>query len=237
MGKKKTKTLLLSSHIDEVQQTFIYAKEIAYNYLMYKVRLYTFPWIKFENFEQVLNNFYATYFTGALFLPRNVMIEELSLLFKENTLNKAAFIKTIATFTNSPETFYQRLTNLLPKDFNIQSLFFLRFTHEVASPKFYLTKELHLPNQQSPHANETNEHYCRRWVSLKVLERIAKTKEEHVFDIQISKYPTDDDLSYLVLSSATKDPFKENQYRSISIGLLINKQLKKKVNFLEDKKI
>jgi hypothetical protein len=34
-----------------------------------------------------------------------------------------------------------------------------------------------------------------------------------------------------------KDPFKDNQYRSISVGLLINKQLKKKIAFLEDNNI
>lgn len=229
----KTKTLLLASNIDEAQRIFIYAKEIGYNYLDFNQRLYTFPWIKFENFEQVLNNFYASYFAGALLLPRAALVKEFSALIKKDTFDKVAFIKIFSFFAASPETFYQRLTNLLPKDFNIQSLFFLRFTHTKGSNNYYLTKELHLPNQQSPHGNETNEHYCRRWVSLKVLEDIVKTKKDHAFDLQVSKYP-DDDVSYLVFSSATKDPFKENQYRSISIGLLINKRLKKKIAFLED---
>lgn len=61
----KTKTLLLSKAIDESQKTFIYGKEIAYNYLNLNDRLYTFPWIKFERFDQVLNNFMASYFSGA----------------------------------------------------------------------------------------------------------------------------------------------------------------------------
>jgi hypothetical protein len=39
------------------------------------------------------------------------------------------------------------------------------------------------------------------------------------------------------LSSATKDPFNENYYRSISIGLLINKQLQRRLNFLTDPNI
>ena len=231
----KTKTLLLANHLDEAQRIFIYAKEIAYNYLGYSLRLYTFPWIKFENFEQVLNNFYASYFAGALVLPREVMIDQLKTLFQQKTFNKRVFIKIISEFTSSPETFYQRLTNLLPKDFNIQNLFFLRFTHKAGSSNFYLNKELHLPSQQSPHGNETNEHYCRRWVSLKVLKDIAKTEKDHVFDFQISEYPGN--ISYLLFSSATKDPFKDNQYRSISIGLLIDKQLKKKIAFLDDPKI
>ncbi len=232
----KTKTLLLASNIDEAQRIFIYAKEIAYNYLAFDQRLYTFSWIKFENFEQVLNNFYASYFAGALLLPRAALVNEFSTLIKKDTFDKAAFIKIFTSFSASPETFYQRLTNLLPKDFNIQSLFFLRFNYTEGNPNFYLTKELHLSNQHSPHGNETNEHYCRRWVSLRVLQDIARNKKDHAFDLQISKYP-DDDMSYLVFSSATRDPFKEDQYRSISIGLLINKQLKKKIAFLEDPKI
>ncbi|MGC1632722.1 MAG: helix-turn-helix domain-containing protein [Gelidibacter sp.] len=233
---QKTKTLLLASQMDDAQRTFIYAKEIAYNYLEYKERLYTFSWIKFENFDQVLNNFYASYFAGALILPKKSITEQLIALFEKEIFDKQLLLEIITAFNASPESFYQRLTNVLPKEFNIQDLFFLRFTHRAGSERFHLKKELHLSQQHSPHANETNEHYCRRWISLEVLKTISKTKEDHVFDLQISNYP-DDDMKYLVLSSATKDPFKENQYRSISVGLLINKQLQRRIAFLKDPKI
>ncbi len=33
------------------------------------------------------------------------------------------------------------------------------------------------------HANKTNEHYCRRWVSMRVLEEISKNEKDHIFDI------------------------------------------------------
>ena len=232
----KTKTLLVANHIDEAQRTFIYAKEIAYNYLNYKERLYTFSWIKFENFDQVLNNFYASYFAGSLILPQELLTNQVEKLFKKKTFDDKQFVQITQSFNASPESFYQRLTNILPKDFNIQNLFFLRFIHKKNSPNFYLTKELHLSHQHSPHANETNEHYCRRWMSLKVLKDIVNTNDKHVFNLQISNYP-DSNQSYLVLSSATKDPFKTDQYRSVSIGLLINQQLKRKIAFLNDKKI
>lgn len=232
----KTKTLLLADGIDEAQRTFIYAKEIAYNFLEITDRLYTFPWIKFKSFDQVLNNFYASYFAGALILPKDVLTLQLETIFEKESFNEALFIKTIKKFNASPESFYQRLTNVLPKDFNIHNLFFLRFTHKGDSERFFLKKELHLSHQHSPRANEANEHYCRRWVSLKVLNDISKSKKAHEFDIQISNYQGDD-TRYLVLSSATKDPFRDNQYRSISIGLLINKQLQRKLKFLEDSKI
>ncbi|MGH1387632.1 helix-turn-helix domain-containing protein [Kordia sp.] len=232
----KTKTLLLANGIDEAQRTFIYAKEIAYNFLKITDRLYTFPWIKFKSFDQVLHNFYASYFAGALTIPKNELTSQLETLFDKKTFDSASFLKTLDSFNASPESFYQRLTNILPKAFNIQNLFFLRFTYKTNSEKFHLKKELHLSHQHSPRANETNEHYCRRWVSLKVLKDISKSENAHEFDIQISNYEGDD-AKYLVFSSATKDPFKDNRYRSISVGLLINKQLERKLKFLEDTSI
>lgn len=232
----KTKTLLLTSEIDEAQRTFIYAKELAYSFLGIKDRLYTFPWIKFDTFDQVLNNFYASYFAGALIIPSVKIKTQLSEIFEKDTFDRSLFLKAIDAFNASPESFYQRLTNILPKEFNIKNLFFLRFAHEAGSRKFHLKKELHLSYQHSPHANENNEHYCRRWVSLEVFKNIAKSKKEHEFDLQISNYENVG-MKYLVLSSATKDPFKQNHYRSISVGVLINKQLQRKLNFLKDSKI
>lgn len=232
----KTKTLLLADGIDEAQRSFIYAKEIACHFLDIKDRLFTFPWIKFKNFDQVLNNFYASYFAGALLIPKAKLITQLDTVFEKEAFDEALFIKAMNAFNASPESFYQRLTNILPKAYNIQNLFFLRFTHKANSGKFYLKKELHLSHQHSPRANESNEHYCRRWVSLNVLKDISKNENTHEFDIQISNY-VNDDTKYLILSSATKDPFRDQQYRSISIGLLINKQLERKINFLGDKTI
>lgn len=232
----KSKTLLLNNGIDEAQRTFIYAKEIAYNFLEVQDRLFTFPWIKFNNFDQVLNNFYASYFAGVLAIPKVELTTQLDAIFKKNHFDENLFIQSMGVFNASPESFYQRLTNILPKAYNIQNLFFLRFTHKSGSGKFHLKKELHLSHQHSPRANETHEHYCRRWVSLNVLQDISKSKKSHEFDIQISNYASDD-TKYLVLSSATKDPFRDHQYRSISVGLLINKQLERKVKFLEDPSI
>lgn len=232
----KTKTLLINNETDEAQRTFIFAKEIAYNFLEIEERLYTFPWIKFDTFDQVLNNFYASYFAGALIIPSASVVESLQQIFDKQTFDASLFLKTIDRYNASPESFYQRLTNILPKAFNIQNLFFLRFTHKAGSGRFHLKKELHLSHHHSPRANENNEHYCRRWVSLNVLKSISESNNEHEFDIQISNYDGED-TKYLVLSSATKDPFRENYYRSISIGLLINKQLNRKLNFLDDPKI
>lgn len=229
----KSKTLLISKDADTSQRMFIYAKEIAYNYLEITDRLYTFSWIKFDSFDQVLNNFFASYFAGALLIPRKELIKELKLVFEHKIFQADNFKVLISKFTDSPETFYQRLTNILPKDFNLKNIFFLRFNYKPERNDFQLTKELHITNLLEPHGNENNEHYCRRWISLKTLKDIPTSKENHLFDSQISSYNHTDN-EYFVLSSATKDPFRNGYYRSIALGIMISSHSQSKMHFLND---
>jgi predicted transcriptional regulator/DNA-binding XRE family transcriptional regulator len=228
------KILLIDKNISEAQKTFIYAKEIAYNFLNIKERLYTFPWIKFESFDQVLNNFIASYFAGALIIPRKNLTEKLTNFFALEEWNPLKLHQIINHFNCSQETFYQRLTNILPKYFNIKNLFFLRFTHKKNSPEFRLNKELHITQQQAPHANRNHEHYCRRWVSIKTIQDLENSQNNRsTFDAQISSYVNQKN-EYLVLSSATSDPFKKDISRSVSIGMLLSPHLKKKLHFFKE---
>lgn len=232
----KSKTLLVSKEADTSQRMFIYAKEIAYNYLEISDRLYTFSWIKFESFDQVLNNFFASYFAGALLIPRKELVKELKSIFERKTFEASSFTTLIAKFTDSPETFYQRLTNILPKDFNLKNIFFLRFNYKPERKDFQLTKELHITNLLEPHGNENNEHYCRRWISIKTLQEIPFSKESHLFDSQISSYNHTDN-EYFVISSATKDPFRSGYYRSIALGIMISPHSQSKIQFLNSPEI
>ena len=230
----KKKALLIHSNISETQKTFIYAKELAYNFLKIEDRLYTFPWVKFESFDQVLNNFIASYFAGALIIPRKDLTEKLTNFFALEEWKPLKLHQIINHFNCSQETFYQRLTNILPKYFNIKNLFFLRFTHKENSPEFRLNKELHITQQQAPHANRNNEHYCRRWISIETIQDLENSsKTRSTFGIQISSYVNQKN-EYLVLSSATTDPFKKDINRSVSIGMLLSPHLKKKLNFFEE---
>ena len=229
------KVLLIYDEISESQKVFIYAKEIAYNFLKISDRLYTFPWIKFDSFDQVLNNFIASYFAGALIVPKDHLVEKLKRLFALKEWKPIEFHKIIKSYNCSDETFYQRLTNILPKHFNIKNLFFLRFTHKHNSPSYRLTKELHITQQQTPHANRNNDHYCRRWVSLETIRDLeADPRKKSSYAVQISSYDNTDN-QYFVLSAASEDPFKENISRSVSIGLLLSPHFKNKVQFFDEK--
>jgi hypothetical protein len=77
--------------------------------------LYTFSWIKFDNFDQVLNNFYASYFAGAA--NSKQLVSELNLFLIKTDPKPQEMIELMGKFNVSPNHF-QRLTNILPKDFS-----------------------------------------------------------------------------------------------------------------------
>ncbi len=226
--------LLLNELLDEDQKTFIFAKEIGYNVLNLNIRPNTYSWLDFTSFEELLSNYYASYFAGCLLIHKGILTEKLSQFFRLEEWEPENFENLIAEFTNSPETFYYRLTNILPQEHGIKDLFYLCFTKKKNSEKLEILKELHLNQQQAPHANATNEHYCRRWIAVKNL--MILKENETVTDAQISHYK-DSGLTYLVLSTSQKNPFSDGTNRSYCLGILLNSNSLKKINFAKSDRI
>ena len=226
--------LLLNELLDEDQKTFIFAKEIGYNVLNLNIRPNTYSWLDFTSFEELLSNYYASYFAGCLLIHKGILTEKLSQFFRLEEWEPENFENLIAEFTNSPETFYYRLTNILPQEHGIKDLFYLCFTKKKNSEKLEILKELHLNQQQAPHANATNEHYCRRWIAVKNL--MILKENETVTDAQMSHYK-DSGLTYLVLSTSQKNPFSDGTNRSYCLGILLNSNSLKKINFAKSDRI
>ena len=226
--------LLLNELLDEDQKTFIFAKEIGYNVLNLNPRPNTYSWLDFTSFEELLSNYYASYFAGCLLIHKGILTEKIAQFFKSENWEPENFENLIEEFTNSPETFYYRLTNILPQEHGIKDLFYLCFTKKKNSDKLEILKELHLNQQQAPHANATNEHYCRRWIAVKNLMNLKEN--ETVTDAQISHYK-DSGLTYLVLSTSQKNPFSDGTNRSYCLGILLNSNSLKKINFAKSDRI
>ncbi|PKF74202.1 helix-turn-helix domain-containing protein [Chryseobacterium sp. PMSZPI] len=224
------KLLLLNKKLEKDQKTFILAKEIGFNVLDLKIRPNTYSWLDFGSFEEILNNFYASYFAGALLISKESAIEKVSDFFLQNTWKPKSFEDLIDSFTHSPETFYYRLTNILSAEMGIKDLFYLCLVKKKNSDKIQILKELHLNHQQAPHANATNEHYCRRWIAVKNLHYLKEN--ETLTDAQISHYK-DQGISYLVISTSQKNPFSDGSNRSYCLGILLNTQTIKKISFIK----
>ncbi len=224
--------LILNPSLTPHQKTFAIAREIGFQYLDLKERPYTSTWVKVGSFDEVLNNFKASYFASALLLNQDRLVEDMSAFFSERTWKPELLEMLIAKYNTSPETLLHRLTSVLPKFFGIKQLFFLRFKHEPSTSSFYLTKELHLSGLHNPHASFLNEHYCRRWISLTLFEQIEHEPQtqDTVIGLQRSSYINSDN-EYLVLALAQPS---ESRYGTVSLGLLIKENLNNKVSFLND---
>lgn len=227
--------LLLNPNLTEQQRAFAVAREIGFEVLQLKPRPHTSTWVKVGSFEEVLNNFKASYFAGALLLNRDRLVQDMQTFFAQPTWQPNLLLQLMENYSTSPETLLHRLTSLLPRFFSIKQLFFLRFHHDVASDHYSLTKELHLSGLHNPHASFLNEHYCRRWISLTLFEEMDRQKrtgqlERPLVGIQRSSYINSTN-EYLVLALAQPT---ESLTGTISIGLLLNENLRRKVRFLDD---
>jgi hypothetical protein len=189
----------------------------------------------------VVNNFKGSYFSCALFLNKAHLIDWLKETLSSKSFSLLRFQELMDRYAVSPEILLHRLTNILPRHFGINELFFLRFSTQQGSDEYELTKEMHLSGLHNPHSSMLNEHYCRRWVSLSILKELEKsvkagTYSQSLCRVQRSKY-FGTDKEYLIISFAKPIVFGSDKHNSVSIGLLLTDQLKKKVKFWNDPQI
>lgn len=234
----KKKQLLLGKHLTPMQRRFQFGKELGFAYLNLKERANTSSLLRTNVFEEVLNHSKATYFSDALLIPKEDFIQDLKAIFAKKKWDGAAFIAIMNKYQASPEMFYHRLTNILPKFFGLQKLFFLRFTHDPQPDHFEVDRELHLSRRHHPHGNRLFEHYCRRWVSLALLKDLREMQEagntvEAIVRAQRSRFIGTED-EYLCLTLARPAYPKPNYNVSVTLGLLVTPEVEQTIRFLDD---
>ncbi|SDX92728.1 helix-turn-helix domain-containing protein [Hymenobacter psychrophilus] len=232
----KSRRLLLRQGLSGAQEGFVLGREVAFNYLGLKDRPYVNASFPVRSFDEVLNNFKASYFAGALLMDEETLVRDLTALFAAKTWQPADLLALLTRYDVSPEMFMQRITNLLPRHFGLQSLFFLRFDQANASADYRLTKELHLSRLHNPHGNELHEHYCRRWISVRLLAELrqqppATAAPAYTLGAQRSRYPNGDE--YLCLTLARAGTATEPAV-SVTVGLLCDDTLNQKIRFAAD---
>ena len=234
---KDHNTLYINNILASSQQNFLLAKEIGFQWLKLKDRPYETRMIKVDSFDKLLNNFKASYFSDALLMGEEDMVREVWEMSGWETWDSERFLELLDKYDVTPEMLLQRFANILPKHFNIQDLFFLRFYTGADMKKYVMTKEMHLSQLHTPHANLLDEHYCRRWISINLIQRL-RARQSMEGDLgpmagaQISHYVTTDN-SYLCVTVAKPTILDELKSVSVTIGLLINDDLKKLFPFID----
>ncbi|GAB4020528.1 helix-turn-helix domain-containing protein [Spirosoma koreense] len=233
--RPETRTLHLNAGLSVEQRSFILAREVGFEFMHLKNRPYTYSWVEAESFEQILNNYKASYFAGAILIRRDALVAKLEDLFARDTWSNDAFLQLIAEFGATPERFFYRLSNVLPSQFGIDQLFFYRFNHVPGQTTFQLTKEMHLSRQQGPRGI-VDEHFCRRWIAWTILQELQFMQQQKGFDgtlcrAQLSEY-ADSGLQYLIISVAHPFQPQFQQNMSVSMCFAVNDTLKQKMKFL-----
>ena len=240
-------TLYVNGDLMPIQRAFIYAREIGYNVLDVDERARTSSWIRAESFEQVLNNFRASYFAGALILNESSLLAALRSWFDTRTWDDGAFLRTqMERFQATPEMLYYRLTQLAPHHFDLTAFFFLRFHHEQGSPDYHLTKMLNLSGIPVPHGIGLREHYCQRWPAIQLLMDLseAQAADDYSHDphapaavrAQRSHF-INADAEFFTLSTARPLALQDTTNSCVSIGFLMDDAFRREVQFAHDPSI
>ena len=232
-------TLLINPALGEHQRKFILAREIGYQVLGLKERAMTSAPERVDSFEQVLNDFKASYFAGALLINRQRLLDDLREFFAHERWQPRRFRDFLDRYEVTPEILMYRLTEVLPEYFGIK-LHFLRFNQERG--EYRLVKHLNMSQVLIPGGSGVNEHYCRRWLAIRILQDLERDRasrkklSEPIVGAQLSRF-VDSDARYLCVAMARRLALNPLATSSVSLGFRCDDQFERTVRFARDNSI
>jgi transcriptional regulator with XRE-family HTH domain len=227
--------LLVSKDLEPEQLAFTFGREIGYLAMGLQTRPLISSVEEAESFEEVLNNFKASYFSGAILIPKPALIAGLEDFFSKSTWEPRVLIRLMHTFHATPEVFFHRICHVMTSHFGINELFFIRYDNRPGENTFRLSKELHLSVTNNLQG-AINEHYCRRWISVTILNRLAQLQQEGIWngeplcEWQLVEY-MDTGNRFLLLTMAKSSPPKDLN-SSVTLGFTVDDKLLKLIRFL-----
>jgi transcriptional regulator with XRE-family HTH domain len=228
--------LLVNAALYPRQIKFLLAREIGYQYLGLKERSVTSTPDRINSFQQILNDFKAAYFGGALLMPRTPMLDDLQRFFGKTTWDPQPLPDMLRRYGVTPEMLFYRFSELIPQFFGIK-LHFLRFNSINGS--YRLVKQLNMNRLPLPSGIGLHEHYCRRWLSVQILQAMEGNGAPHTFEdtplvgVQLSEF-LESQEHFFCLSLARPLVLAPQVNSSVTVGFRVDADLKHAVRFLED---
>ncbi len=231
-------TLYVNGRLLPTQRAFILAREIGYRHLGLEERALSSSWLEVESFEQVLNNFRASYFAGAVVIDRESLEDRLRELFARPRWDGEALVACMGSYGATPEMFLHRLTELAHEVFGLTELFFMRFNNAAGGETFDLTKVFNLSRVPVPHGIGLHEHYCRRWPAMRLLGELARrpgaaAAGRPAVAAQRSRF-IEEAAEFFVISMARPLALAEATHSGVTIGFLLDDAFKAGVGFWDD---
>lgn len=229
--------LLINPALRPAQKKFVLARELGYEFLGLEERALTSAPDTVDSFQQVLNDFLASYFAGALLMPRQAIVEDLRELFSLTTWQPKRFLELLGRYDVTPEMLQYRFSELIPEYFGIK-LHFLRF-HDLGGV-YRLTKHFNMSRLNIPSGLSLNEHHCRRWLTVGLLKRLATNRSNGgpmpVVGAQRSEFLNSGD-AFLCIGYARWLTLSPDIGSSITIGFKYDADLVQTIRFALDPNI
>ena len=181
----------------------------------------------------MVNNFKASYFGGALLVQREPFARGIRNFFRQKEWDAQAFMELLNIHAATPEMLLYRMSQILPGVFNLHSLFYTRFSNSEDRLIVRLTKELNMTGTLVPYGLGLSEHYCRRWLPLRLLKEIRHKVIPLTAGAQIIHFVQSGNR-FLLLSMARPLSLAMERESAIAIGFKIDAQTTKLISFLGD---
>ena len=230
----KTPRLLINSRLTQSQTTFQIARELGMRELGLKARAYTSPPQEVESFDQVFNDFKASYFAGSMMMPREEILADIEAFFAQETFQPERLQRMLTKYDVTPEMLCYRFSELIPQYFGID-LHFLRFDNR--NDRYRLIKQLKMNNLPLPQGFGLKEHYCRRWLTVRLLREIEGSPppvgDPHI-GVQMSEFLDRKDSRFLCVGFSRQLALSPNTNTSVNVGFRVTPDLANIVRFADD---
>lgn len=232
----KSKELLLNPKMTEEQLLFQLAKEIGFQYQGLQPRPFASTVLTVTSFEQVSNNFKAGYFAIALLIDEWEFLSKLETAFNSPSFDPSIMLQWLEHYRVSPDILFQRF-NVISVHWGLDAVFFHRLVYNKADDHYLIDKELHLHRVDRQYAGRPNEHYCRRWLSSRLIQTLSKDGASGPITGMVKMQYAGSDQSWLCLGIARASAFRPGEWSGLMIGVLINAASENRFQFMNDQSI
>lgn len=232
----KRPSFLINPRLYPRQVKFLLAREIGYQFLGLTDRSYTSTPDEVHSFQQLLNDFRAAYFGGALLIPRAAILADLEHFFHLPTWQPECLANMLTRYDITPEMLFYRFSELIPQHFGVR-LHFLRF-HQGAG-EAELVRHLNFNQLLVPGGIGLQEHYCQRWLSVRLLREMKTRQEAGDWDpyplpaAHLTQYLDAGD-QFIAFGFARSLVLSPGVNSSVSVGFRLTPELPQIVRFLHD---
>ncbi len=230
----KPPRLLLNQGLAEADRIFILAREAGYQKLGLHDRLATNLYHDVDSFDSLLANLKASYFAGALLIPRDPFVEQARQFLAGPQWSAPELLGWLQSWRAPGFTFFHRLSQILPGELGLEEMFFLRVEYEPRSGELNFLRELHLSELHAPHGIKgRGSSACRRWLTVSLLESLAGQGDGLRAGVQRSSF-WPDGKEYLALSLAYPKGLDSSQFECVTLGIRLNEESRRLIGFLDD---